>query len=477
MSSRFLHRVGALAVGNVVALGVSLIAVPVLSRLYSPADFGIYGMAIAVVAIITPVMTLRLDSALVVAATHETASSLFIIGTRAVLLTAIFVAIAVISVPVSWVPEGLAVVAESPLLALTFVGILAAQGYSLMSTNWLLRQGHIRAISANRTLEACADKMSAAALGVAGFTGWGLAGGRLIGSLALALSTRFLVGQDPPSSPTAARRRDDLASFRQHLRYAPAVVLIGELSQWIPVIFSGTIFGGAIAGYFLMSRQLIAMPLNSVGLAVQRVLMRDVAGGGSPQMARVQCERLLVLILPTVSLLSGGLFLVGENILEPVLGHGWEGFGRIAAILAIGYATSFLHVCFSGLFDAFSAHQTRLWLDVALLLLRLGAFAGALYMDWTATTAFWLFSGSTTAIYGAGVYRLLANRVVPPARLGRIFAGYGAGPAIITVGVLAMSQLTESLIMLLTLAFVLALMLGALSLHGLRAIGSMGVVR
>lgn len=477
MPARFLHRVGALAVGNVVALGVSIAAVPILSRIYSPADFGVYGMAIAIVAIITPVMTLRLDSALVVAASDETASSLYSVGVRSVLATALMAAVAAVAIPSAWIPDDLVVAFSSPFVSMTFVGILAAQGYALMSTNWLLRRGHVRAISGNRTLEAFTDKLSAIALGISGFTGWGLAGGRLIGSLALAASTTYLVSRDPPSSPVAVRRRDDLTAYRQHLRYAPAVVLIGEMSQWIPVIFSGAIFGGTIAGYFLMSRQLIAMPLNSIGLAVQRVLMREVAGNCAPLVARAHCERLLVLILPTISLLSGGLFLVGESILEPLLGRGWEGFGRLAAILALGYSTSFLHMCFSGLFDAFRAHQARLGLDVLLLFLRLGAFAGGMYLGWTATTTFWLFAISTTAIYGAGVFQLLSDRVVPRIRLLRLYTVFGAGPAAITASILAMSQLTESLVLLSVLTAILVILLGSVSLYGLRAINAMGVAR
>ena len=46
---------------------VTFIALPVLTRLYSVADFGVYGIALAIVSILSTVANLRLDQALLVA--------------------------------------------------------------------------------------------------------------------------------------------------------------------------------------------------------------------------------------------------------------------------------------------------------------------------------------------------------------------------------------------------------------------------
>nr|WP_278357745.1 oligosaccharide flippase family protein [Acinetobacter lwoffii] len=56
---------------------VTFIALPVLTRLYSVADFGVYGIALAIVSILSTVANLRLDQALLVAEKQDKKSLIF----------------------------------------------------------------------------------------------------------------------------------------------------------------------------------------------------------------------------------------------------------------------------------------------------------------------------------------------------------------------------------------------------------------
>ena len=56
---------------------MTFIALPVLTRLYSVADFGAYGIALAIVSILSTVANLRLDQALLVADEQDKKSLIF----------------------------------------------------------------------------------------------------------------------------------------------------------------------------------------------------------------------------------------------------------------------------------------------------------------------------------------------------------------------------------------------------------------
>src|SRR5690606_33042675 len=63
--SRF-RNVGILAAGTAVSQLIAFAVAPLLSRMYTPADFGLFGVFVSVVAMASVIVTLRLDLAVVV---------------------------------------------------------------------------------------------------------------------------------------------------------------------------------------------------------------------------------------------------------------------------------------------------------------------------------------------------------------------------------------------------------------------------
>ncbi|HEX7001835.1 MAG TPA: hypothetical protein VF164_09075, partial [Trueperaceae bacterium] len=66
-----LRNVGMLAVGTAAGHVVSILAAPLLTRVYSPADFGLLAVFTAVTAIAGVAVSLRLGLAVAVPAEHE----------------------------------------------------------------------------------------------------------------------------------------------------------------------------------------------------------------------------------------------------------------------------------------------------------------------------------------------------------------------------------------------------------------------
>ena len=65
------QSVGLITLSLLVGAIMTFIALPVLTRLYSVRDFGEYGIALAVVSVLSTVANLRLDQALLIAEEQE----------------------------------------------------------------------------------------------------------------------------------------------------------------------------------------------------------------------------------------------------------------------------------------------------------------------------------------------------------------------------------------------------------------------
>jgi len=427
----FLSRITTLAVGNIAALVIAVLAIPILSRLYSAEEFGVFAMVMAVLAILTPISTLRLDAAVILAGSEESAATLYFTGLVCVVGVAAIAGLMFLAWPTMWLPPELRAWIESPIVLSVVVAVLLFQGYSLMSSHWLLRSGRVRQISTARAGEALVEKAVAIGAGFQVWGVWGLLIGRAAGSVALALQNlRAMRGRRPIPQPRVYWR-NHLSPYKGHVMFAPATVAIGEISQWVPVLLAGTTFTSTIAGYFFLSRQLVAMPLNSIGLAIQRILLKEAASDPNGPLVQNHCTRIFVIAVPAVCFISSSLFLIGEPSLDRLLGAGWSGFGRYAAILSIGYCAGFLHLCVSGLFDALQAHPQRILLDVLLLILRVGVFLGAFWLAWSPESAFWAFSLVTFIVYFAGVLQVLYLVGLSRSRIVSLVWRFAALPAVL----------------------------------------------
>ena len=71
------QSIGLITLSLLVGAIITFIALPVLTRLYSVADFGAYGIALAIVSVLSTVANLRLDQALLVADEQDKKSLIF----------------------------------------------------------------------------------------------------------------------------------------------------------------------------------------------------------------------------------------------------------------------------------------------------------------------------------------------------------------------------------------------------------------
>ena len=138
----FARNVGMLTSGTVFAQGLAVLALPLLTRLYSPEDFALLAVYVAIIGIATVVSCLRYNIAIPLPEDDADGMALL-----AVALIAAIVVSALLALPTLLAPSQTAALLGQPMLApylwMVPVGVLLASMYNALQY-WSSRKSYGR---------------------------------------------------------------------------------------------------------------------------------------------------------------------------------------------------------------------------------------------------------------------------------------------------------------------------------------------
>ncbi|MGV2982234.1 oligosaccharide flippase family protein [Microbacterium sp. AGC85] len=326
---------GAASITIATALGqvITLAVLPILSRLYSPSQFGALSFVLSIASILAPIATLRFDYAVVLPRSQRVVRSLV----SAVFASSIFTGLATALVLIGVVQAGLSD------LNLTFVDcILAGLLVALTALQYLLVQltlrdkqfGFVAGRNIVHSLSISATQLGLAPLKsqVANGLILGSAAGTALGVLTLLpRSRRYL-------KPTSFR--EVTASIRRYWRF-PAVFVPSSfmvfLTQQGPLLIIIVWFGASSGGQMGMAERVISAPLAMLGLSIGSVFRAHMAerirarnGDYSNLYVRVS-----LLLLAIGFIVGGTFFILGPWLLPIALGKEWVDAGEFTKAMAI----------------------------------------------------------------------------------------------------------------------------------------------
>lgn len=313
-----------------------VIASPILTRLYSPAQFGAYGAAISIVAIVAVVACLRYEQAIPLPESSESVASLIVLciglGTGMTMLSAIVLAL---------MGERLAAALGTPAIDDLFVPmLLALLGGSIFMTlaAWAVRVSAFSDLARTRITQSAGLLVLQIGLGLvrAGAAGLilGDAVGRSAGTWRLARVLLRTAGvelrQVRPRSVRAVAAR-----YRRFpLLSAPSAFLDIVAIQAPAVILLG-LFGATVTGWFVLASRVATFPNSLAAAAIGPVFLAESARQRRETPSelkttfRTAVKRLMLLGIGPTALLA-----VGCPVLFPLIfGPAWADAGIYAAIL------------------------------------------------------------------------------------------------------------------------------------------------
>lgn len=366
----FVRGVGVLVGGTVGAQLITLLAAPLLTRLYGPDEFGMLAVYVSLLALIGVVSSLRYELAIPLPESDVEAANVAILSLILVVLVTIISGIVLLQIG-----QDLASALGVPTLARYFwllpIGVLLKGAYDVFSY-WSLRTKRYTTIAATRLYQSLAT----ITIQLVGFK---------LGFVALLLGQVAAQGVGTASlvRPVFAMHEFRQVSCRGIVRVAGRYWRFPAFTTWagllnsggtqLPPILFASLFSAGFAGLYMLAHRVLSVPLSSIGEAVRSVFFSNAAAAYRENRLANQVEKLLevlaIIAMPPLMVVA----FAGPDIFSTVFGGDWRIAGEFARYMTPWLLMQF---CVGPLVTTFAAIEKQhigLVLQVQMFAIRITA--------------------------------------------------------------------------------------------------------
>ena len=369
----FIRAVAVLIGGSAIAHGITAVALPVLTRLYTPADFSVLAVFSGILSVVSVAACLRFDIAVSIPEHDVDAVNLLAL---AVLCAGLFAAVAlliVILAPV-WVTGILKQPRIEPYLVMLPVGIFLAGAYSALQM-WFVRNRQFALIASSRVAQSAASAGTQVGLGALAITPIGLLVGFVMntGVACIGLGYRFWRDKRSRGAQVAASWTGMTAMAKAYQRYpkfSTFEALFNSAAIQVPIIIIAALASGPEAGYLALAMAVMQAPMALFGTAIAQVFV-------SKAPAEFRAGRLGSFTAEVFGglLKAGAGPIIAAGILAPVafpliFGATWERAGWLVAWMTPWFVLQLLSSPLSMVLHVVGRQRAALALQLCALILR-----------------------------------------------------------------------------------------------------------
>jgi O-antigen/teichoic acid export membrane protein len=333
----FWRAVGVVAGGAAFAQALSLLASPLLTRIYSPAEYGTFALYVSVQWLLIVPCTARYELTIPLPTDDREAAQLLGFS---LLLALVVTLLLGASVPLGLgrLLAGTPAAPLAPYVWFVPLALFFTATYQCM-TYWGMRQRAFDAVARTRMVQGLGRTTTQLALGLLAFGPLGLmlgdAVGRGGGSSTLARSA-FRANPEAFRAITLAGMRRMARSYRRFALITSGSALLEAGAMQLPAIFLTIAFTVDAAGWYSLAQQVILLPVGLVANSVAQVYSGEAPRAlreGPTQLRRVflKSARGLALVALAPAL---ALAVAAPWAFSLVFGQQWAEAGHFARALA-----------------------------------------------------------------------------------------------------------------------------------------------
>ncbi len=331
--------------GTVLGQASSVLAAPILTRLYSPAEFGTLGVFSALLYTFSSIAALRYEMAFTLVEETRDILNLAVVCAGALGLTTLAIALATYLMPASlYHTLSLGAVYDYRyILPIGFAMIGAYQIFSFVAT----RTGDFRTIARTRMLQVTGP-ISQILMGLAHWGGFGLALGFVLGQSAgtTMLASRTILNRATPWREVTLAGCVAIAHrFRKFPMISSWSALINALgTSQLLLIFLSVFYAGDPAGFVFLTDRVIARPLVIVSTSILQVYLGEAGRNvrSDPAKLRARFRQLTLIQLVIVAVWIGGMNIAVSYFFVPLFGERWAAAVPYIRMMSIVYVPQFV---------------------------------------------------------------------------------------------------------------------------------------
>lgn len=398
----FIHSVLLLTSGTIIGQILALLATPIISRLYTPDEYGILGSYTSIIAIGSVVAMLRYEVAIPGSDSDSDAGNLLILTLVIGLCTSIiyaFVCLFIIA------PLGalLNIQALVPYLWLVPIGIFVIALYQALS-HWAIRNQDFSTLAKTKLIQSASMTSVQIMLGIFSFGQIGLILGKILGQGGgCGIILRKIIGQNQSllRSVSLGGLLDVGLRYNSFPKYSAIAALMGAAYINLPPLFFVTLYGTTIGGWYILVMDTLLIPINLMSVSITQayfgelVKLKQSSSDNILSISWHRLKQLSILGIVIVFLLN----IVAPFLIPLVFGPQWASTVKCLQILSPMVLISFITAPFGCIIDVFQRQDLHLIREIVRLSVIIIAMTSIYLLNVNWMVAMSLYSGAGIISY------------------------------------------------------------------------------
>lgn len=326
-------------VGTVIGQAIPILFSPILTRQYTPENFGILASFLAVVAILSPLVSGRYELAVLLPKTKDESQK--VIATTKFLVLISSLVLLLIFILFNSISDYQHILSKIDYWYILLPVTIAATALFLLASQVSIRNSQYKSLSIAKIIQGIVST----AIPISFFflsqnELWLILGSTFGFLLALAylkstLSTEKISKQEIIQT---------LQTYKNHPTHILPTEFLNSASRQGVIFLISVLFGSSIAGLYFMTQRVVMAPVSLIGNSISQVFFKKFTETVATD--REEAKRIIVkawLALAIAGIIPFTLIIIfGAELFSYIFGEEWRQAGKMASILSFTFYISFI---------------------------------------------------------------------------------------------------------------------------------------
>lgn len=404
--SNFITNVLKIISGSVVAQALSVLLIPIITRIYSPSDFGTFQLILSISGVLAIVSTFSYQFSIMLPKEDEDSANIVVLCVILVTLTSLLIGIGIL-----FLPENIDDILNAPGASKYFIYlpiIVFLNGLFFVQNYWLSRRIRFGVIAGARVSNTLLGKVFQIGLAKWIISPVSLLMGIVAGYFFAGVIMLKGVKNDLEvfKSVSLSKIKEMAIQYKNFPLFSSWSTIANTISPQVPTFLLALFYGTTVVGHYSLAYQAVNMPMVIIGNAIGQVFFQkasEVKNGNVEEDMKTVVEEvykklILIGIFPMIILM-----IIGEQVFTFAFGESWAVSGVYVRILLPWIFLVFLSSPISTLYNIYDKQSVWLTFSLILLLSRVvalfigGTYGGpefALSIFSLTGVAFWLWNNA-----------------------------------------------------------------------------------
>jgi O-antigen/teichoic acid export membrane protein len=373
--SEFSRNVLTLMTGTTIAQAIPIAISPILTRIYTPEDFGMFALYMSMASILSVVATGRYELAIMLPKKDEDAINIVALSLIISFLVS-FIALLIIF----FFNDSLTNLLGNPKisswlyfipLTVLFTGIYQSFNY------WSNRKKHYKRLATSRVVQSGITASSNLGMGFGGFGGAGLIGSSILGQGVASFLLGKIIFKEDKNCFGKIKKLKIFALGRRYISFLTVNLphtFLNVLSSNFPVLLISYFFGNLVTGFYSISNRVIVAPIGIITNSYGQVFLQHISSSTVSQKEKEFFFKKTVYRILGYSLVPFLLlFFFLPQLFQIIFGENWIEAGVYGQILIPMLYFRFVGSIVSSVTVVFNQQQKALKIEIINTLLRIFA--------------------------------------------------------------------------------------------------------